>query len=116
MKGFEKIDQYGRKYIAAPKGKVLKGYLLCNLSFIEHCIVDQYGCVFCSGRGGWTGSLQHSDHYKLVVFPNPVERGNDGVGNNCWSWEDWYEKNWQCDSWAWIYCKQAKWRDNLRVI
>lgn len=108
---FTKIDRYGREYIAAPEGKVLKGYLLYGTEgFMEHCLVDQWGCVFrTGGMGGWM-SIQHSDHHRLIVLPNPVERGNE-FNNTSWSWEDWYERNWLCDSWAWMYCKAAKFRE-----
>lgn len=108
----KKIDQYGREYIAAPKGKVLKAYKLDSWGHIEHVLIDEFGCVFTSGRtgglGGWCGN-QHGGRYRLVVFPNPVERGNEWK-NSSWCWEDWYERNWLCDSWAWMYMRAADWR------
>lgn len=114
-KRFVKVDQYGREYIAAPKGKVLKAYKVDCWGFIQHCLVDEYGCVFTRGDpqyggGGWCNN-QHSDHFRLIVFPNPVERGNDGWNNSCWSWEDWYKRNWLCDSWTWMYMKSAAFRE-----
>ena len=104
-----KVDRYGCKYIAAPKGKVLRAYMLDSWGFIEHCLVDAYGGVFARGHGGWRHD-QASGHYRLVVLPNPVERGNEW-NNSSWRWEDWYERNWLCDSWAWIYMKVAPFRD-----
>ena len=113
-----KVDDYGREYIAAPDGLLLKGYLIDSWGFMEHCLVDQWGLVFTSGHGGYGGGWcgnQHSEHFRLVVFPNPVERGNE-CNNRSWSWEDWYERNWLCDSWAWMYMKASKTRelDELR--
>lgn len=107
---FTKIDQFGREYIAAPSGKVLKAYEVDCWGFIQHCLVDEHGCVFTRGDpkyggGGWRGS-QHSKHYRLVVFPNPVERGNEW-NKSSWRWEDWWERNWLCDSWAWMYMRAS---------
>lgn len=113
MERFLAVDDYGREFIGAPEGKVLKGYLICTWGYVEHCLVDQWGLVFTSGHGGPGGgwsSCQHSDHIRLVVFPNPVERGNE-IDNSSWRWEDWYERNWLCDSWAWMYMKTAGLRD-----
>lgn len=100
-------DEYGHQRTVAPEGKVLKGYLVDALGLIEHCLVDQWGLVFVSGGiGGWS-NRQGSPHTRLVVFPNAVERGNE-LNNRSWRWEDWYEQNWLCDSWAWMYMKAAK--------
>lgn len=109
----KKIDEYGREYIAAPKGKVLKAYLVYDWGHMEHCLIDEWGLVFRSrGMGGWM-SLQQADAaftMRLIVLPNPVERGNE-FNNKSWSWEDWYERNWLCDSWAWMYSKASQFRD-----
>jgi len=100
-----KTDEYGRQRIVAPEDKVLKGYFMGPLDFIDHCLVDQYGSVFIRGCG-WSDK-QGSDYSRLVVFPNAVEMGNE-FDNSSWRWEDWYERNWLCDSWAWMYMKTAQ--------
>ena len=103
-------DEYGRPRIVAPEGKVLKGYLVDDFGHIEHCLVDQWGLVYAEYGSGYAWSdTQCSSHARLVAFPNPVEPANGD--NSPWTWEDWYERNWLCDSWAWMYCKAASWRD-----
>ena len=97
------VDDYGRLRIVAPKDKVLKGYLTDDRNFTEHCLVNQYGHVLVRGWGGWS-NIQDLNYYRLVVFPRAVERGNE-CGNSSWNWADWYERNWLCDSWAWIHMK-----------
>ena len=104
---FTKIDHYGNKFIAAPKGKVLKAYLISCGRVIEHCLIDSYGSVFAIGMGGWC-SLQNNGIHRLIALPNPVDRGNE-FNNTSWSWEEWYRRNWRCDSWAWMY---ARWKSN----
>lgn len=113
---FVKVDQFGRKYIAAPRGKVLKAYQVCKWGFIEHVLVDECGLVFTSDKGGVGGGWranQNSGNYRLVVFPNPVERGNE-FDNTSWCFEEWYERNWLCSSWAWMYMKSADLKELTR--
>lgn len=108
MKQYTKVDQYDREYLAAPEDMVLKGYLVYNWGTMERCLVDEYGCVFVTGRsseytlGGWS-SRQHSPHCRLIVLPNPVPSGNDPMCPNAWDFDGWHGRNWQCDSWAWMY-------------
>lgn len=88
--------------IKAPKGQVLKGYFISANILVEHCLVDDGGWVFVKGHGGWNRSYQKSGWARVVVLPNAVPKGND-YNQLTWNWEDWYERNWLCDSWAWIY-------------
>ena len=108
------IDDYGRTRIQAPKNTYLKGYMVLDDRRIEHCLIDQFGLVLTRGRMGWT-SLQGFDYIGFIMCPTPVAMGNDGWNNHCWSWEDWYERNWLCDSWAWLYMKGAKFRDLAKI-
>jgi len=104
------LENHTKHWIKAPSGKVLKVYLVHKHDIepqIEHGILDEYGTVFVPGYGGWSSGYQGNKHYRIIPLPNPVEKGND-FKNNSWRWEDWWEKNWQCDSWAWCYMKRSQ--------
>lgn len=90
--------------IKAPKGKVLKAYIVPTYSpnKIYHGIIDEYGDVFIRNWGGWSSSIQRSGLYKVTALPNAVERGNEW-NSTSWSFSEWWRRNWLCDSWAWCY-------------
>ncbi len=84
----------------APKGHFLKGYYLSPWGYIRHCIVDDSGFVFAAGEGGW----RRPPRFGLRLFPTPIP----AYGPEGWDWAEWYEKNWESPSWAWVYgrCNQ----------
>lgn len=84
-----------KEKIKAPPGTVLKGYMYDHTKYytlVKRILIDENGQVYVVGHG-WV-DLQH--WCNIRVFANPVE--HDG-----WEWDQWWEKNWQCDSWAWCY-------------
>jgi len=90
--------------IHAPKGKVLKGYMVDINPFcrgqVRHVLIDEYGMVFVPGWG-W-GSYQAS--YKIVTFPEAIEQHNCPYG---WDYDGWWTRNWSCEAWAWCYERKA---------
>lgn len=88
--------------IRASKGRIIKAYMCDDiLDKPVHAIIDEFGYVFFKGCGGWSIQTKYD---ALIALPNEVKRGNDSICVG-WSWDDWWEKNWQCDSWAWVYGK-----------
>jgi hypothetical protein len=57
--------------------------------------------VFMRGSG-WQVYRYVQSFATITMLPGPP------IEKPLWSWSEWYEKNWQDETWAWCYMRQPK--------